>query len=136
MGGAEKGGLSRARDGSQMRAVEQNVERESGESRAMERDRENRAWVGAAGAQEGRAEGYRSPPGKLIKFFQQSRDRWKAKCRAAKARVKGLQTQLRSVEKSKASWKSRVQALERELARVQAAQHALADEVEALKKSA
>lgn len=87
-------------------------------------------------SEQGVAAGYRSPRGKLLKFFKQSRDQWKAKCRAAKARVKGLQTQLRYVEKSKASWKSRVQALEQELARVQATQHALADEVEALKKSA
>lgn len=89
----------------------------------------------AAGAEVGRAVGYRSPRGKLLKFFKQSRDQWKAKCRAAKARVKGLQTQLRYVEKSKASWKSRVQALEQELARMQADQHALADEVATLKKN-
>lgn len=88
------------------------------------------------GAVAGTAVGYRSPRGKLLKFFKQSRDQWKAKCRAAKGRVKGLQTQLRYVEKSKASWKRRVQGLERELAQVQAAQHELAHEVEALKKSA
>lgn len=89
-----------------------------------------------AGAAPGRAPGYRSPRGKLLKFFKQSRDQWKAKCRVAKAQVKGLQNRLRWVEKSKASWKQRVQGLERELARVQAEQRALAHEVETLKKSA
>ena len=90
----------------------------------------------ASGAEAGRAAGYRSPRGKLLKFFKQSRDQWKAKCRTAKARVKGLQNPLRDVEKSKESRKSRVQGLECELARVQTEQRALAQEVETLKKSA
>lgn len=97
----------------------------------MESARQSRERVMAAGV----AVGYRSPPGKLIKFFKQSRDQWKAKCLAAKARGKGLKHQLRFVEKSKASWKSRVQALEGELAQVRAEQRALAEELEALKKS-
>ena len=31
---------------------------------------------------------YKSPQRKLVKFFQRSRDQWKAKCRGAKAEVK------------------------------------------------
>jgi hypothetical protein len=59
---------------------------------------------------------------KLVKFFQKSRDGWKAKCREAKQRNKLLGNQVRAVEKSRTQWEAaardarrRVRELEREL---------------------
>ncbi len=63
-----------------------------------------------------------------------TRDRWKAKCCAAKAKVKRLTHRVGFLERSRAHWKSRVKELEQELARTQAAEQALAREVEALRQ--
>lgn len=48
---------------------------------------------------------YKSPIGKLVKFFLRSRDRWKVKCQASKREVKKLTNQVRAVEKSRDHWK-------------------------------
>ena len=65
---------------------------------------------------------YRSPTSKLLKFFPQSRDRWKAKCQAVRRENKKLANQARAVEKSREHWKElarvarqRVAELEQEL---------------------
>ena len=63
---------------------------------------------------------YTSPPRKLIRFFEKSRDQWKAKCQRAKATVKRLENRVRFLEKSKAQWKARAQELEAENARLKA----------------
>lgn len=67
-----------------------------------------------------KGKGYKSPQRKLVKFFEKSRDRWKAKCREAKIEVKRLKNRVRFLEKSKERWKSRVKELEAELAMVKA----------------
>ena len=56
--------------------------------------------------QEGK--GYKSPQRKLVKFFEKSRDRWKAKCCEAKIEVKRLKNRVWFLEKSKERWKNRV----------------------------
>ncbi len=61
---------------------------------------------------------YSSPPRKLIRFFEKSRDQWKSKCQTAKATVKRLQNRVRFLERSKAQWKERAQQLEAEVARL------------------
>ncbi len=63
---------------------------------------------------------FRSPRLKLVKFFQKSRDKWKAKCQAAKGHSKRLGNQLRAVEKSRAMWRQRAEQSERKLAALQA----------------
>lgn len=80
-------------------------------------------------------EGYKSPQRKLVRFFEKSRNQWKAKCLDAKATVKGLNNRMRFLQRSKAHWKSQVKELEEELARVKAQGHAREREIEALKKS-
>ncbi len=55
--------------------------------------------------------GYRSPVRKLARFFEQSRNRWKHKCQAAKRRNKLLGNQLRAVEKSRVQWRERASEL-------------------------
>lgn len=65
---------------------------------------------------------YKSPTAKLLKFFPQSRDRWKAKCQAVRSENKKLANQTRAVEKSREHWKElaksrlrRIDELEREV---------------------
>jgi hypothetical protein len=48
---------------------------------------------------------YKSPVSKLLTFFPQSRDRWKAKCQEAKRVNKKLANQVRAVEKSREHWR-------------------------------
>ena len=81
-----------------------------------------------------KGKGYKSPQRKLVKFFEKSRDRWKAKCREAKIEVKRLKNRVRFLEKSKEHWKSRVQELEAELARVKAKEREKEEELEEFKK--
>jgi septal ring factor EnvC (AmiA/AmiB activator) len=66
---------------------------------------------------------YKSPRSKLVRFFEKSRDQWKAKCLEAKATAKGLKHRIRYLEQSKAEWKTKAKELEQELARVRAQQH-------------
>lgn len=51
--------------------------------------------------------GYRSPISKLLHFFLRSRDRWKAKCKAAKRENKSLKIRLGKMRESRDRWKSR-----------------------------
>ncbi|MEN8180382.1 MAG: hypothetical protein ABFS39_17420 [Pseudomonadota bacterium] len=66
---------------------------------------------------------YKSPVTKLVRFFEQSRDQWKAKCLEAKATAKGLSHRIRYLEQSKVEWKTKAKELEKELARVRAQQN-------------
>jgi hypothetical protein len=49
-------------------------------------------------------EPYKSPRHKLLRFFEKSRDQWKAKCLSAKATVKRLQNRVRFLLKSGGSF--------------------------------
>lgn len=69
----------------------------------------------------------KSPVRKLLSFFENSRDQWKAKHHDLKTRLKKEQNQVRAVEKSRESWRLRAEAAEREQSR-------LAAEIAALKK--
>lgn len=66
---------------------------------------------------------FSSPTSKLVRFFESSRDRWKAKQRKLRDERKLLLNQTRAVEKSREAWRERASAaeqrakeLERELA--------------------
>jgi hypothetical protein len=58
---------------------------------------------------------FKSPVAKLLRFFEKSRNNWKAKCQEAKERNKRLRTQTRAVEKSRAVWRERAELAENEL---------------------
>lgn len=77
---------------------------------------------------------YKSPRRKLVKFFEKSRDQWKAKCLEAKKGVKRLNNRIRFLGKSKEQWKSRVKELEEELAQFRAVERARQEELEEKKK--
>ena len=70
---------------------------------------------------------YKSPQRKLVKFFQTSRDQWKAKCRGAKAELKTLKKKLHGMAERQQRWKSRVKAVEEELTRLRVEQRALTE---------
>jgi len=59
---------------------------------------------------------YKSPRRKLVKFFERSRDQWKAKSAEAKATVKRQKNRIRYLEASKGKWKRKAIELEKELA--------------------
>lgn len=78
---------------------------------------------------------YKSPVRKLARFFEQSRDQWKAKCQTAKALVKHLKQRVRRLEESRAHWKRRAQELKAEMERQAAKQQALERELEQFRQA-
>ena len=77
---------------------------------------------------------YRSPQRKLVKFFERSRDQWKAKSRAAKTMLKRLGTRLRRLERSTVAYEQQLAALQTQVAEWQAKHEQTARELEELKK--
>ena len=58
---------------------------------------------------------FRSPISKLLRFFCRSRDKWKAKCKAAKRENKSLKYRLAEMTESRNRWKAEVQDLRKSL---------------------
>ena len=79
---------------------------------------------------------YKSPIPKLARFFEKSRDQWKAKCQKAKRKVQRLSNRVRYLEESRASWKQRAKELEGKLGEVTAERDALRKQVNELQSSA
>ena len=57
---------------------------------------------------------YRSPARVLARFFQKSRDLWKAKYQKLQERMKAFRTDLRDLRRSRDRWRARAEALEQE----------------------
>jgi len=76
---------------------------------------------------------YTSPVPKLARFFEKSRDQWKAKCREAKRMLKCLKSRNRFLQKSRDQWRQKAKQLAQELAEAQATERELRKEVEKLK---
>jgi esterase/lipase len=72
---------------------------------------------------------FRSPLRKLVRFFEGSRDGWKAKYQKAKQLCKKLSNQVRAVEKSREHWRGVARQSQQQLEEVQR-------ELEAIKSSA
>jgi chromosome segregation ATPase len=77
---------------------------------------------------------YTSPQRKLVKFFEHSRDQWKAKSRAAKTVLKRLGTRLGRVERRNAAYQEQVAALQTQVTEWQAKHAETVRELEELKK--
>ena len=58
---------------------------------------------------------YKSPKGKLIKFFENSRNKWKAKCRDSKYEIKLLKNRNRYLQKRKDELSKKVKQIETQL---------------------
>jgi hypothetical protein len=63
---------------------------------------------------------YTSPPHKLVAFFLQSREQWKAKCRGAKAGLKQLKKQVHRGAARRRRDHERIHALVAEVGRLEA----------------
>ncbi len=74
---------------------------------------------------------YKSPVRKLARFFEKSRDQWKAKCREAKATIKYLRNRVRFLEESRDRWKSRTQELEAQVKQMEVKEREWKEELEA-----
>jgi len=77
---------------------------------------------------------YSSPQRKLVKFFERSRNQWKAKSQAAKTGLKQLGTRLGRLERSNAAYQHQLAALHAEVAEWQAKHEQTARELAELKK--
>lgn len=77
---------------------------------------------------------YSSPQRKLVKFFERSRNQWKAKSRAAKTVLKRLGTRLGRLERSNAAYQQQLAALHMQVTEWQAKHAQMAQELEELKK--
>jgi lipopolysaccharide export system protein LptC len=82
----------------------------------------------------GKTKTYSSPQRKLLKFFERSRNQWKAKSQAAKRVLKGVGTRLGRLERSNAAYQDQLAALHTEVAEWQAKHAQTARELEELKK--
>lgn len=57
---------------------------------------------------------YRSPVSKLVRFFRQSRDKWKEKCQKAKRENNSLKVRLAAMKESRDRWKAKAKEREDE----------------------
>jgi phage shock protein A len=62
---------------------------------------------------------YRSPARVLARFFEKSRDLWKAKYKQLQQRIKALRTELRDLRRSRDRWRAKAEALERKIQELQ-----------------
>ena len=77
---------------------------------------------------------YSSPQRKLVKFFERSRNQWKAKSQTAKTGLKRLGTRLRRVERRNADYQQQLGVLQRQVAEWRAKHEETVRELEELKK--
>lgn len=77
---------------------------------------------------------YKSPVRKLVRFFEKSRDQWKAKCRAAKAVIKYLKNRVRFLEMSRERWKRRAKELQGKVAQMEAKEREWQEKLEILRQ--
>ena len=78
---------------------------------------------------------YKSPEKKLVRFFETSRNKWKAKARESKRVLKRLKNRIRFLEASRARWKDKAKRLEVEVAQMKARERTREAELATLKKS-
>jgi septal ring factor EnvC (AmiA/AmiB activator) len=64
--------------------------------------------------------GYRSPRRVLARFFEKSRDLWKAKCQALQERIKEFRTEVRDLRRSRDRWRAKTEALEQQVGELRA----------------
>ena len=77
---------------------------------------------------------YTSPQRKLVKFFERSRNQWKAKSHAAKTVLKRLGTRLRRLEQSNAAYQQQLAVLQTQVAEWHAKHEQTVRELAELKK--
>jgi septal ring factor EnvC (AmiA/AmiB activator) len=63
---------------------------------------------------------YRSPRRVLVRFFEKSRDLWKAKHQTLQERIKAFRTEVRDLRRSRDRWRVKAEALERQIEELRA----------------
>ena len=71
---------------------------------------------------------YRSPRRVLVRFFEKSRDLWKAKYQALQERIKQFRTEVRDLRRSRDRWRTKAEALERQIQELRAQTQQPADQ--------
>lgn len=66
-------------------------------------------------AVEQQAPEHSSPARVLARFFEKSRDRWKAKYKRLQERIKAFRTELRDLRRSRDRWRAKAEALEQKV---------------------
>jgi phage shock protein A len=56
----------------------------------------------------------------LARFFEKSRDLWKAKYQALQERIKEFRTEVRDLRRSRDGWRAKTEALEQQIAELRA----------------
>jgi chromosome segregation ATPase len=64
--------------------------------------------------------GYRSPLPVLVRFFENSRDLWKAKYQALQERIKAFRTEVRDLRRSRDRWREKAESLEQQIGELRA----------------
>lgn len=77
---------------------------------------------------------YKSPLRKLVKFFEQSRNKWKEKYQDAKKTIKRLSNRVRYLETSKEQWKQKAIRADKELKQLKVVSEKKQEELEQIKK--
>jgi len=78
---------------------------------------------------------YKSPVRKLARFFEKSRDQWKAKCQEAKGMIRLLKSRVRFLEESRDRWRQRAKEMKQALAAAEAREGALKEALAALQEA-
>ena len=58
---------------------------------------------------------YKSPLTKLVKYFETSRDKWKARSHSYKSRIRKLEVKLHDTQASREDWRARYKIIDKEL---------------------
>jgi chromosome segregation ATPase len=74
---------------------------------------EPQAMERSAGSDEETGQ-YASPWRVLARFFEKSRDLWKAKYKELQDRIKAIRTEVRDLRRSRDRWRAKAEALEQE----------------------
>jgi septal ring factor EnvC (AmiA/AmiB activator) len=86
---------------------------------------------------ESQSEGkkYKSPKHKLIRFFENSRDKWKKKARDAKYQIKLLRKKVKYLEQNKRNHKEHSSNLEHQILQMKNKEKEMQAEIDRLKKN-
>jgi hypothetical protein len=77
--------------------------------------------ISGASGSESKARGFKSPQRILVRFFEKSRDGWKAKYQALRKERKRFQNQAADATRARDSWRQRAESSEAEVERLRLA---------------
>jgi len=78
---------------------------------------------------------FKSPKTKLIRFFENSRDKWKERAKESKYKIKLLSKKIKYLEQTKMTQKERIKQLESELDKMLHKEKQMQKDIEQIKKT-